>query len=120
MCLSVCHFNTFPVQLACQGQEKEVGQFQLHIREWESVSREQTEEQKEEVGETRKGMEKTEDDIEDMVDTEEAMKQLQETEEEMEKWMIFTKKTKLSNTGDLSPVRPRLQAGQGIPCCTKT
>ena len=42
MGISVCDFNTFPVQLACQGQEKEVGQFQLHIREWESVSEENT------------------------------------------------------------------------------
>ena len=107
MGISVCDFNTFPVQLACQGQEKEVGQFQLHIREWESVGEEKTEEQKEEIGETKTEME----------EMEEAKKQLEETDKEMEKWMILTQ-TKLSGAGDLSPVGPRLQAGQGIPGCT--
>ena len=63
-------------------------------------------------------MEETKDEMEEMEETEEAIKQLEKTDKEME-WMLLTQ-TELSGAGDLSPVRPRLQAGQGIPCCTRT
>ena len=74
----VYDFTTFPVQLLCRGQEKEVGQLQLHIREWESVSEEETGEKLEEVEESQEEMEWVDerDEIMDRVDeTEEEMKE---------------------------------------------